>query len=542
MDLVIKNCKLLNENGEYFIGVENGIIKEISKTPIKGEKTIDIKSNIILPGFIDPHVHFRDPGLTHKEDFKSGSESAANGGFTTVIDMPNTLPKTNTYKAFKEKLAIGKKKSIVNFELQAGVNNYEEMKKIQSLKPIAYKIFMDLESDEELEQIFKDLGKLKRETDYNGLVCTHCENQEIVNKSSEKLKEKENQNAIDYSYGRPAISEDVSVKQAIELSDENNLSLHICHLSSSKSLLQAQNARKFMDISWEFTPHHLLLTNDAYDVYGTLVKTNPPLRTKEESIDIADIDENTIIGTDHAPHTLEEKTQGTWNSSPGIPNLETVVPLLLTEVNKGNIDLNLIPNILSKNAAERFQLKNKGEIAIGKDADFTVIDLKKEGKINIDSLYNKMRLTHFLNHKLTADSVMKMIQTGLSDDDERIIFWRNAFIREQYPIKTTTVIGKAITGNTLSFHHIELYRITQSKDRLHDVLWIWVEQRKSGNFIHRYIICVTQNCRYFLFLIDKTTVFHLLLDFFCKIIQPFTGNGQPGCHGMTAKSKQIIKI
>ncbi|WP_407390638.1 dihydroorotase [Methanobrevibacter woesei] len=417
MDLVIKNCKLLNENGEYFIGVENGIIKEISKTPIKGEKTIDIKSNIILPGFIDPHVHFRDPGLTHKEDFKSGSESAANGGFTTVIDMPNTLPKTNTYKAFKEKLAIGKKKSIVNFELQAGVNSYDEMKKIQSLKPIAYKIFMDLESDEELEQIFKDLGKLKKETDYNGLVCTHCENQEIVNKSSEKLKEKENQNPIDYSYGRPSISEDVSVKQAIELSDENNLSLHICHLSSIKSLLQVQNARKFMDISWEFTPHHLLLTNDAYDVYGTLVKTNPPLRTKEESININNIDENTIIGTDHAPHTLEEKTQGTWNSSPGIPNLETVVPLLLTEVNKGNIDLNLIPNILSKNAAERFQLKNKGEIAIGKDADFTIIDLKKEGKINIDSFRTKAEYSPFDKYPYKGKQVMTIVSGKIVMDD-----------------------------------------------------------------------------------------------------------------------------
>ena len=370
-----------------------------------------------MPGFIDPHVHFRDPGLTHKEDFKSGSESAANGGFTTVIDMPNTLPKTNTYKAFKEKLAIGKKKSIVNFELQAGVNSYDEMKKIQSLKPIAYKIFMDLESDEELEQIFKDLGKLKKETDYNGLVCTHCENQEIVNKSSEKLKEKENQNPIDYSYGRPSISEDVSVKQAIKLSDENNLSLHICHLSSIKSLLQVQNARKFMDISWEFTPHHLLLTNDAYDVYGTLVKTNPPLRTKEESININNIDENTIIGTDHAPHTLEEKTQGTWNSSPGIPNLETVVPLLLTEVNKGNIDLNLIPNILSKNAAERFQLKNKGEIAIEKDADFTIIDLKKEGKINIDSFRTKAEYSPFDKYPYKGKQVMTIVSGKIVMDD-----------------------------------------------------------------------------------------------------------------------------
>ena len=331
--------------------------------------------------------------------------------------MPNTLPKTNTYQAFKEKLAIGKKKSIVNFELQAGVNNYEEMKKVQSLKPIAYKIFMDLESDSALEQIFKDLGKLKKETDYNGLVCTHCENQEIVNKSSEKLKEKENQTAIDYSYGRPSISEDVSVKQAIELSNENNLSLHICHLSSSKSLLQAQNAKKFMDISWEFTPHHLLLTNNAYDVYDTLVKTNPPLRTKEESINIRDIDENTIIGTDHAPHTLEEKRQGTWNSSPGIPNLETVVPLLLTEVNKGNIDLNLIPNILSKNASERFQLKNKGEIAIGKDADFTVIDLKKEGKINIDSFKTKAEYSPFDKYPYKGKQVMTIVSGKIVMDN-----------------------------------------------------------------------------------------------------------------------------
>ena len=144
MDLVLKNCKLVDETGEFNIKIEDGKIANISKTPLEGDEIIDIKNNYVLPGFIDPHIHFRDPGLTQKEDFKTGSMSAANGGFTTVIDMPNTLPKTNTYNALKEKIKIAQDKSIVNFELQAGHNTLEEMEKMVELNPIAFKIFMDL--------------------------------------------------------------------------------------------------------------------------------------------------------------------------------------------------------------------------------------------------------------------------------------------------------------------------------------------------------------------------------------------------------------
>ena len=124
---------MVDKIGEYSIKVENGKITEISKTPLKADETIDINGNYIMPGFIDPHIHFRDPGLTQKEDFKTGSLSAANGGFTTVIDMPNTLPKTNTYDALKEKIEIAEKKSVVNFELQAGTNDLEEMKKMMKM-------------------------------------------------------------------------------------------------------------------------------------------------------------------------------------------------------------------------------------------------------------------------------------------------------------------------------------------------------------------------------------------------------------------------
>ena len=395
MDLVIKNCRLVDKPGEYCIKVEDGKITDISKTPLDASETIDIKNNYLMPGFIDPHIHFRDPGLTQKEDFRTGSLSAANGGFTTVIDMPNTIPKTNTYKALKEKIEIAEKKSVINFELQAAPNSLEEMEKMITLKPISFKVFMDLETDEELEKIFKDLSALKDTTEYNGLVATHCEKKSIVESETEKLKQKEKNEAIDYTYARPARSEDESVKQAIELAKKNSLRLHICHLSSLKSLSLLENASKTIPVSWEFTPHHLLLDNSAYNTYGTIIKTNPPLRPREESVNLTCLNDNSIIGTDHAPHTLEDKTKGVWDSSPGIPNLETVVPLLLTEVNKGNIDLKIIPKILSENASKVYGLENKGEIAIGKDADFTVIDLKREGKFDIGEFKTKAEYSPF---------------------------------------------------------------------------------------------------------------------------------------------------
>ena len=394
MDLVLKNCRFVDKTGEYDIKIEDGKIADISKTPIKADETVDMKNNFVLPGFIDPHIHFRDPGLTQKEDFKTGSQAAANGGFTTVIDMPNTIPKTNTYKALKEKIQIAKSKSVVNFELQAGHNTLEEMERMVELNPISFKVFMDLESDESLERIFHDLSLLKQNTDYNGLVATHCEKKSIVESETERLKQDQN-DAIDYTYARPAQSEDESVMQAIELARANDLRLHICHLSSAKSLSLAESASKSMPVSWEFTPHHLLLDNSAYNVYGTFIKTNPPLRPKDESVRISDLDERSIIGTDHAPHTLEDKTKGTWESSPGIPNLETVVPLLLTEVNRGNIDLKIIPKIFSQNAAEVYGLKNKGKIEIGYDADLTVIDLNQKGKFNIDEFKTKAEYSPF---------------------------------------------------------------------------------------------------------------------------------------------------
>ena len=399
-DLVIKNSKLIGKDGEYSIGVDEGKITEISRGNLTGDKVIDIKSNYLLPGFIDPHVHFRD-----------GSLAAAHGGFATVIDMPNTLPKTNTYKALKDKINIAKSKSSVNFYLQAGHNSLDEMTKMMELNPISFKVFMDLETDENLEEIFQNLGKLKETTSYNGLVATHCEKKSIVEKESERLKD--STDPIDYTYARPYTSEDESVKQTIELARKNNLQLHICHLSSKNAL----NIARKNNISYEFTPHHLLLDNTAYNTYGTMVKSNPPLRPKDISVRISDIDENSIIGTDHAPHTLEEKHQGVFTSSPGIPALETVVSLLLTEVSKGNLSLDLIPKIFSANAAKVFNLESKGEIAVGKDGDFTVLDLKREGKFDISTFKTKAEYSPFDGWEFKGAPVMTIVNGSVVFDE-----------------------------------------------------------------------------------------------------------------------------
>ncbi|WP_295612857.1 dihydroorotase family protein [uncultured Methanobrevibacter sp.] len=410
-DLVIKNSKLIGKDGEYSIGVDEGKITEISRGKLTGDKVIDIKSNYLLPGFIDPHVHFRDPGLVQKEDFKTGSLAAAHGGFATVIDMPNTLPKTNTYKALKDKINIAKSKSSVNFYLQAGHNSLDEMTKMMELNPISFKVFMDLETDENLEEIFQNLGKLKETTSYNGLVATHCEKRSIVQKESERLKD--STDPIDYTYARPYTSEDESVKQTIELARKNNLQLHICHLSSKNAL----NIARKNNISYEFTPHHLLLDNTAYNTYGTMVKSNPPLRPKDISVRISDIDENSIIGTDHAPHTLEEKHRGVFTSSPGIPALETVVSLLLTEVSRGNLSLDLIPKIFSANVAKVFNLESKGEIAVGKDGDFTVLDLKREGKFDISTFKTKAEYSPFDGWEFKGAPVMTIVNGSVVFDE-----------------------------------------------------------------------------------------------------------------------------
>jgi dihydroorotase len=408
-DLVLENIKLVDLPGEYNIGLNEGKISEISKTGLNGDRVIRFNDGeFAVPGLIDPHVHFRDPGLTYKEDFHTGSMSAANGGFTTVIDMPNTVPLTDTYKSFKEKKRIGEKKSLVNFGLNAGFNSYSEMCKVAELNPCSFKIFMDLKSDKELNECFSNLSKLNTNMGKDFIVSCHCENKFIIRENTFWQQSKESNDSIDYSLSRPSDAEIVSVKQALDLAGKYNLRTHICHLSTFIGLKNVLESNR--DVSYEFTPHHLLLDNTCFNVYGNMVKTNPPLRPLGEGVSVKDIAGDCMIGTDHAPHSIVEKSQGVWDSKPGIPNLETVLPLLLTEVNRGNVPLSFIPKIMSENIAKRFQLTGKGKISEGFDADITIINMKSKGEFDLNSFYTKGKYTPFKNWEYQGKAVMTIVE------------------------------------------------------------------------------------------------------------------------------------
>nr|WP_231493804.1 dihydroorotase family protein [Methanobrevibacter arboriphilus] len=237
--------------------------------------------------------------------------------------------------------------------------------------------------------------------------------------------------AIDYSYARNSESEYLSVKYAVDLAQKYGLSIHICHLSAKKSLeylkslkLKSMNNSN-IEITTEITPHHLLLDNSSFDRFGTLVKTNPPLREKGENLTIKSLIDINMIGTDHAPHRIDEKQMGVWNSSPGIPNLETVLPLLLTEVNRGNIDLKMIPKLMSETPAKRFGIENKGKIEVGYDADLVIIDLKEEGKFNIDNFYTKAKYSPFENFNYKGIATMTICNGKIIMNKDNIEYGYN---------------------------------------------------------------------------------------------------------------------
>jgi len=434
IDLCIKNCKIISEPDSCSINIDQGKIIDITKTPLKAEKTINANNKVILPGLIDVHVHFRDPGLTYKEDFKTGSQAAANGGFTTIMDMPNTVPPTNTSKAFQNKLKIANQKSIIDFGLHAGIGNLEELKKIVPLKPASFKLFMDTMDCGFMQEAFKTISDISisemeecdgseenKETTLRPIITLHAENKDLVNHCTNVIKSKGENIPGDYSKARPSVAEEVAVAQALALAHHHDTKIHFCHVSTKKSLELICNARKLMkNISSEITPQHLFLDDSVFEKYGNLAKTNPPLRKDSEKISMEDLKHIDLIGTDHAPHTRQEKEKNVWEASPGIPNLEVVLKLLLTHYNNGKLDLNSIKRLLCENPARIFNLNTKGFIAKGMDADLVIIDIKKEGSIKSDEFYTKAHYTPFDGFKYQGAPIMTVCRGNIVMDHGQI--------------------------------------------------------------------------------------------------------------------------
>lgn len=428
LDLCLSNCKIVPENREFNIGVDDGKIVSVKKRSITAEKTIDMNGNIILPGLIDAHVHMRDPGFTYKEDFNTGSVAAAAGGFTTLLDMPNNDPPTNSVKAFKEKIRIAESKSCVDFGLHAGAENVDEIKDIAALKPASFKIFMDLNDDDELMTMLVELSEIDSE-DYKTIISLHAEDREIITRYTQMKKLEDGSNPIAYSDARPSLAEEIAVSKAILLANELDLKIHVCHASTKKSLKIITKAKiDGCDITSEITPHHLLLDSTYLEKFGTLAKTNPPLRSVQEKIKLVDLFNADIIGTDHAPHTLIEKDEDLWNAPPGIPGLETALPLFLTSINRGDMYFADLIRLMCENPAKIFNLKNKGFIREGMDADFVVVDMKREDTINPETFNSKAHYSPFEGQKVQGLPIMTILRGKVIMEDGEVFDCKGKYV------------------------------------------------------------------------------------------------------------------
>nr|WP_319374131.1 dihydroorotase family protein [uncultured Methanobacterium sp.] len=424
LDLCIINCKLDIGTEEVCLGIEHGKIVSIKKIPPAASKTIDVNGKLVLPGLIDAHVHFRDPGLTSKEDFFSGSAAAAAGGFTTVMDMPNTVPPTNTPQTFKDKMGIARKKSLVDFGLHAGVADLSNIKDLAKYKPASFKIFMDLVDLDSLMEAFSKING----TPGDQLISLHAEDPDVVKQCTKKMK-KEGSNPELYAQARPPQAEIEAVINAISLAEKFKQRIHFCHVSTKKSLKLINIAKKTgLKITSEITPHHLFLDSNYLKTYGNLAKTNPPLRDDKNRLNIEDLSQIDIIGTDHAPHTLEEKEKDVWNAPPGIPGLETTLLLMLTQLNQGKITVDDIKRLLCENPAKIFNIPNKGFIREGMDADLVVVDLKKENIIDPANFHSKAKYSPFEGFHVQGVPVMTLVRGQKVMEEGHILKNQGKFI------------------------------------------------------------------------------------------------------------------
>jgi dihydroorotase len=411
-NLLIRSSQILLPNGEFIEGdveINRGKIVKILPEipPTDFNKVIDARGLTLLPGVIDPQVHFREPGLEHKEDLFTASCACAKGGVTSFLEMPNTRPLTTTQVELDDKLQRGKKKCLVNYGFFIGATP-ENLPDLLTAKPACgIKIFMGsahgallVSREAELEPIFARGDRL---------IAVHAEDQaRIVD------RKKQFAHVTDPAIHSVIQDEKAALdatKLALKLSKKYQRRLHILHLSTG---VEAELLRQDKP-SWvtaEVTPQHLLLNTDAYEKIGTLAQMNPPLRSPEnneilwQALLDGVID---FIATDHAPHTLEEKAQGYPHTPSGMPGVETSLPLMLTQAMQGKCTVAQVSNWMSTAVAKAYQIPNKGAIALGYDADLVLVDLNNYHPVLREELQTKCGWSPFEGWNLTGFPVVTIV-------------------------------------------------------------------------------------------------------------------------------------
>ncbi len=363
------------------------------------DEVVDAAGLHLIPGVIDDQVHFREPGLTHKEDLHTASRACAKGGVTSFLEMPNTKPATITVEALHAKLALAAEKSLVNYGFYIGATSTNLAELQQATRTPGIKIFIgsstgDLLVDEQqaLEQIFAET-RLP--------ICAHCEDETTVRANAARLAG--STDVADHSRVRDHQAAMIATRRAIDLAKRHNHRFHVLHVSTGdETELLADHGGL---ITAEACPHHLLFSVDDYARLGTLVQMNPSLKTKQDNERIwqALLDGRIqVIATDHAPHTLEEKRQPYPKSPSGLPAVENSLALMLNEVHRGRCTLEQVVGWMCDAPARVWDMVGKGRIEVGYDADLVLVDLKKSAVVLNEQQETKARWSPWHGETLTG--------------------------------------------------------------------------------------------------------------------------------------------
>ncbi len=400
--LLIRKGRILK--GKHWIRVnivinESGKIVDIYKSDnvkqfwlAKVNNVYNAKEFLLLPGIIDMHVHFREPGFEWKEDFLTGSKSAIAGGVTIIADMPNNDPKIDSFEMFKRKFDLIKDKSYCDFLLYVGLpKNSMELEKFLKVKnsfplPAGVKVYL-YNAEEEDILIQEDLPR-------DFLYVIHAEDHRYLTPISDC------ESYSSFEKSRPREAEISAVKKIIEIARKKQLRFHIAHLSSYEALIEIIKAkREGIKITAEVTPHHLILNKELGEKLKGVAKCYPPLRTELDrrmlwrGVLSGYID---AIASDHAPHAAGEKLVNLCKASPGINGVQLLLPLIYTLIKKTHVrDLEPIINALTRNPAKILGLKNRGKIKIGFYADIIIFNPRKEWKVTSEVLFSKSSITPY---------------------------------------------------------------------------------------------------------------------------------------------------
>ncbi|MEI5906106.1 dihydroorotase [Bacillus spongiae] len=398
---IIRNGKMLDENNELFstdIRIQNGVITEMGgKLVSRGEEEWDAKGNLVAPGFVDLHVHLREPGGEKKETIETGTLAAAKGGFTTIAAMPNTRPVPDTVDHLTSLNQKINEKAHVRVLPYASITERqigEKLTDFESLKNNGAFAFTDdgvgVQNADTMLQAMKKAQKL------SASIVAHCEENTLIHDGAIHEGNYSEEHNIP---GIPSVCESVHIARDVLLAEATGCHYHVCHISTKSSVRVVRDAKRAgIPVTAEVTPHHLLLSEDDIPGNDANFKMNPPLRGKEDQAALLEgLLDGTIdfIATDHAPHTKEEKGEGMMLAPFGIVGLETAFPLLYTNlVEKGIITLKQLVDWLTIRPAETFNLPF-GKITEGMTADITLIDLQSEKEIDPSTFLSKGKNTPF---------------------------------------------------------------------------------------------------------------------------------------------------